>query len=162
MPPTLMFHSPYGKLIYWSLRKVDILLELKIFIEIYRIAQNGGRENFGKFGESGAIHQSFSHPNLYHKTAGRLCDDRANTGEHTWLKLVTTKPIVVLRSVTATVYASISWVTRFSFIRRLCFVIESIKLNIFIFVSSWVSVYPLTTLDTANAHTILAPHVMIK
>ena len=28
-------------------------------------------ENFGEFGKSGAIrHQSFTHPNLYHKTAG--------------------------------------------------------------------------------------------
>ena len=26
-------------------------------------------ENFGEFGESGAIRQSFTHPNLYHKTA---------------------------------------------------------------------------------------------
>ena len=29
-------------------------------------------ENFGEFGESGAIRQSFTQPNLYHKTAGRL------------------------------------------------------------------------------------------
>ena len=42
---------------------------------IYRIAQNGGGENFGKFGESRAIRQSFIHPNLYHKTAGRLHDE---------------------------------------------------------------------------------------
>ena len=36
----------------------------------YCIAQNGGRENFGEFGESRASCQSFTHPNLYHKTAG--------------------------------------------------------------------------------------------
>ena len=29
-------------------------------------------ENFGEFGESGVIRQSFIHPNLYHKTAGKL------------------------------------------------------------------------------------------
>ena len=29
-------------------------------------------ENFGEFGESREIRQSFTHPNLYHKTAGRL------------------------------------------------------------------------------------------
>ena len=31
---------------------------------VHRIAQNGGGENFGEFGESGAICQSFTHPNL--------------------------------------------------------------------------------------------------
>ena len=31
-------------------------------------------ENFGEFSESGTIHQSFTHQNSYHKTAGRLCD----------------------------------------------------------------------------------------
>ena len=29
-------------------------------------------KNLGRFGKSGAIHQSFAHPNLYHKTACRL------------------------------------------------------------------------------------------
>ena len=38
----------------------------------YRMAKNGGGENFG---ESGAIRQSFTHPNLYHKTASRLHDE---------------------------------------------------------------------------------------
>ena len=32
---------------------------------LYRIAQNGGGGNFGEFGKSGAIHQSFTHPNLH-------------------------------------------------------------------------------------------------
>ena len=32
-------------------------------------------ENFDEFGKSGAIRQSFTHPNLYHKTAGRLHDE---------------------------------------------------------------------------------------
>ena len=40
----------------------------------YRIEQNSGGENFDEFDESRAIHQSFTHPNLYHKTAGRLHD----------------------------------------------------------------------------------------
>ena len=36
---------------------------------------------FGEFGESGAIHQSFIQPNLYHKTADRLkiSQQRMNT-----------------------------------------------------------------------------------
>ena len=38
----------------------------------YRIVQNSGGENFGEFGKSGAICQSFTHPNLYHKTVGRV------------------------------------------------------------------------------------------
>ena len=50
----------------------------------------------------------------------------ANSGEHAWLKLVTTKSTVGLCSITSTVYASISWITQFSFTRKLCFVIESI------------------------------------
>ena len=37
----------------------------------YCIVQNGGGGgNFGEFGKFGAIRQSFTHPNLYHKTAG--------------------------------------------------------------------------------------------
>ena len=35
-----------------------------------RTNTGGGGGNFGEFGESGAIHQNFTHPNLYHKTAG--------------------------------------------------------------------------------------------
>ena len=31
----------------------------------YHIVQNGGGENFGEFGESGVIRQSFTHPNLH-------------------------------------------------------------------------------------------------
>ena len=48
-------------------------------------------ENFGKYG---TIHQSFTHPNLYHKTAGinsATNEYQANSGEHAWLNLVTTK-----------------------------------------------------------------------
>ena len=48
-------------------------------------------ENFGKFG---AIHQRFTHPNLYHKTVdinSATNEYRANSGEHAWLKLVATK-----------------------------------------------------------------------
>ena len=30
----------------------------------YGIAQSGSGGNFGEFGKSGAIHQSFTHPNL--------------------------------------------------------------------------------------------------
>ena len=32
-------------------------------------------ENFGKFGKSRAIRQSFAHPNLCHKIVGRLYDE---------------------------------------------------------------------------------------
>ena len=32
---------------------------------VYHIVQNSGGENFGKFGESEAICQSFTHPNLH-------------------------------------------------------------------------------------------------
>ena len=47
---------------------------VKVFT-LYHIAQNGGGKNLGKFGKSVAFHQSFTHPNLYHKTAGRLRDE---------------------------------------------------------------------------------------
>ena len=56
--------------------------------------QNSGGENFGEFGKSAAIRQSFTHPNLYHKTVGINSATKeylANSGEHAWLKLVTTK-----------------------------------------------------------------------
>ena len=72
-------------------------------------------ENFGKFGESGAIRQRFTHPNLYHKTAGInsvMNEYRANSGEHAWLKLVATKSTWTLSipgySPITTVYASSS------------------------------------------------------
>ena len=40
---------------------------------MYCIAQNDGEETQQNWlFKSGAIHQSFTHPNLYHKTAGRL------------------------------------------------------------------------------------------
>ena len=32
-------------------------------------------ENLGEFGKSGAIRQSFTDPNLYHKTVGRLHEE---------------------------------------------------------------------------------------
>ena len=89
--------------------------------------------NFGKFGESGAICQSFTHPNLYHKTAGinsMTNEYRANNREHAWLKLVATKSTWTLfnprYSPITTVYASSSWMTRFSFTMKLCSVIGSI------------------------------------
>ena len=37
---------------------------------IYCIVQNGGGGNFGEFGESKAIRQSFTHPNLHLKNCG--------------------------------------------------------------------------------------------
>ena len=101
-------------------------------------------ENFGEFGESRAIRQSFTHSNLYHKTAdinSAMSECQANSGEHAWLKLVTTKQatkstwtlIDPRYSPIATVYASSSWITRFSFTKKLFSVIESI-----IFMSSQV------------------------
>ena len=71
--------------------------------------------NFGEFGKSRAIHQSFTHPNLYHKTAGinsatNQC--QANIGEHAWLKIVTTTSTWTLLN-PATVYASSSWIPDF-------------------------------------------------
>ena len=87
------------------------------------------------FGESGAIRQSFTHPNFYHKTAGinsAMNEYRANSGEHAWLKLVATKSIATWTlfnpcySLITTVYASSSWITMFSFTKKLCSVIGSI------------------------------------
>ena len=57
---------------------------------------------------------------------------QANSGEHAWLNLVTTKSTWTLfnpcYSPIATVYASSSWITRprFSFAKKLCSVIGSI------------------------------------
>ena len=52
-------------------------------------------KNFGEFGKSGAIRQSFTHSNLYHKTAGvnsAKNEHQVNRGNmHAWLKLVATK-----------------------------------------------------------------------
>ena len=73
-------------------------------------------ENFGGFGKSGAIYQSFIHPNLYHKTTGinsATNEYQANRGNMlAWLKLVTTKSTWTLFnprfSLIARVYASSS------------------------------------------------------
>ena len=39
-------------------------------------------ENLDKFGEFGVIRQSFTHKNLYHKTAGRMNSPQRMNTEH--------------------------------------------------------------------------------
>ena len=70
-------------------------------------------KNFSKFGESGAICQGFTHPNLYNKISGRLRDEwiPSEWREHVWLKLVTTKSI--LDSVQSPLQPSLMWPDRF-------------------------------------------------
>ena len=111
----------------------------------------------GEFDKSRTIRQSYTYPNLYHKTVGinsATNEYRANSGEHAWLKLVTTKSTWTLfnphYSLIATVYASSSWITRFSF--------TSYAPSLGALYSCHPKCYHLTT----NAHTILVPHVMIK
>ena len=103
-------------------------------------------ENFGKFG---TIRQSIAQPNLYQKTAGinsATNEYQANSREHAWLNLVTTKSTWTLfnpcYSPITTVYANSSWITRprFSFAKKLCSVIGSI-----IFMSSRVFITSLQT-----------------
>ena len=72
-------------------------------------------ENFGEFGKSGALRQSFTYPNLHHKTAGInfvMNEYQANSREHAWLKLVATNSTWTLfdpcYSPIARVYASSS------------------------------------------------------
>ena len=84
----------------------------------------------GKFGWSRAIRQSFTHSNLYHKTAGMnstMNQYQANSREHAWLKLVNAKSTWTLfnhhYSPITTIYASSSWITKIYFTKKLCSVI---------------------------------------
>ena len=130
-------------------------------------------ENFGKFDEFGAIHQIFTHPNLYHKTVGRLKIHHDESIPSKYLKLVgnmygqgsalVSSPLgfhinkrlaleLVWPRKTTLQPICIFWITQFFFTRKLCSVTRSIP-------NSWC---PLITLDTTNAHTNLMPHMMIK
>ena len=100
-------------------------------------------ENFGEFGKSGAIRQSFTNLNLYYKTAGIKSTTnqyRVNSG-NAWLKLVATKSTWTLfnprYSQIATVYASSAWITRVLFHKEVMLRhLEHFKLKIFVFVLS--------------------------
>ena len=106
-------------------------------------------ENFGKFGKSGAIHQSFTH--IVKLWLDSIMNEyQVNRGN---MKLVATKSTWTLFNHYYSLPSSLSQG------------IYAPSLGAFQIKHFYIRVIPsviLTTLDTANAHTILEPHVMIN
>ena len=65
--------------ISWIDQGIDGFIDIRI-VKKYCIVQNSGGENFGEFGESEAIRQGFTHPNLHFKKL-QIVDYQKFTGQ---------------------------------------------------------------------------------